>query len=298
MVMSANEWDALNSMLPAEDQMSYDSYLASQGLTADDIYYGMKVGDTGKTQAQLDAYQNAIDTMNMVNANGVGTATMDPTTGYLTYTPPSEPKEEPCPTGYIKDANGNCVKQPITCPPGYILDALGNCIPINIPKTYVPPTTTVNPKPPSNNNPPPPPPPPVKTATPQYVLFNDDEVPIETIFDLTFESIGGQELLTIARNDTVNGQNVVYQPIKNLNIINEEYNPNNLIKLQNTSDTFFANFSIKLSEKTPVEGSGPNGDNVYLDNNGNLVIELINMLNDEQAEVSIMSDSTTLDDTI
>lgn len=142
--------------------------------------------------------------------------------------------------------------------------------------------------------PPPPPPPPliIKTGTPQYVLFNDEEVPLELITDLLFENIGGQELLTISRFDTVNGKKIAYQPIKNLGILNEEYNPNNLIKLQNTSDKFFANYTIKLAERIPVVGNGPNGDNVYLDGSGNLVIEFVNLNLDEQVEVQITLNGT------
>ncbi len=149
------------------------------------------------------------------------------------------------------------------------------------------------PKPPSPPPPPPPPPPqPIKTATPQYVLFNDDEIPVDVIVDLLFENIGGQELLSISRHDTVLGQNILYQPIKNLNILREEYNPNNLVRLQKTSDKFFANYTIKLSDKIPVVGNGANGDNVYLDSDGNLVLEFININNDEQIEVQITINGT------
>jgi hypothetical protein len=149
------------------------------------------------------------------------------------------------------------------------------------------------PKPPAPPPPPPPPPPqPIKTATPQYVLFNDDEIPVDVIVDLLFENIGGQELLSISRHDTVLGQNILYQPIKNLNILREEYNPNNLVRLQKTSDKFFANYTIKLSDKIPVVGNGANGDNVYLDSDGNLVLEFININNDEQIEVQITINGT------
>jgi hypothetical protein len=59
----------------------------------------------------------------------------------------------------------------------------------------------------------------VKSANLETILFNDEEFSSEFIVDLLFESVAGQELLTVARNDTVNGQNVVYQPIINLNIL-------------------------------------------------------------------------------
>lgn len=134
----------------------------------------------------------------------------------------------------------------------------------------------------------------IKTATPDIVQFNDEDIVsnAEIITDLLFENIGGQELINIARYDTVNGQSISYQPIKNLNIIQQEYNPNNILKLQKTSDRIFANFPIKLENKIPNQASGPNAKNVYLDANGDLVIELINIEADEQVEVQITSSGT------
>lgn len=115
--------------------------------------------------------------------------------------------------------------------------------------------------------------------------------------DLLFENIGGQELLQIARYDTVNGQEVLYQPIKNLNIIQEEYNPNNILKLQKTSDRIFGNFPIKIDPTTPDTitvdpNTVPNMGNVYLDADGNIVIELINLEGNEQVEVEITRNGT------
>ena len=138
-----------------------------------------------------------------------------------------------------------------------------------------------------------PPAPPVKTAPIDTVLFNDDELPIEVMTDLIFENIGGQELINIARNDIVNGQQVSYQPIKNLSSIQQQYNPNNILALQSTSDKYFANFPIKLESKIPTPGTGPNGRHVYIDPiSGNLIIEAINVEPDEQIEVEITVSGT------
>lgn len=135
----------------------------------------------------------------------------------------------------------------------------------------------------------------VKSASPDIVIFNDKEIEdnAEAMVDLLFENIGGQELLQIARYDTVNGQEVLYQPIKNLNIIQEEYNPNNILKLQKTSDRIFGNFPIKLEPTIPDESTVPGVvGNVYLDTDGNMVIELINLEGNEQVEVEITRNGT------
>jgi hypothetical protein len=151
----------------------------------------------------------------------------------------------------------------------------------------------VNPEPSYPTPPPPPPPPPkIKVAPIDTVLFDDDAVPKEIIADLLFESIGGQEILTIARHDTVNGQTVLYQPIKNINILQQQYNPNNLLKLRDTSNTIFGNFTINLASKIPQVGNGTGGANTYLDAAGDLVIEFVSLANDELVEVQITSSGT------
>jgi hypothetical protein len=134
----------------------------------------------------------------------------------------------------------------------------------------------------------------VKSATPDIVQFDDTSIidNAEVIVDLLFENIGGQELLTIARYDTVNGQDVKYQPIKNLNIIQEEYNPNNLVRVQDTSDKYFANFPIKLDSKIPIVGNGLLGSNVYLDDSNSLVLEFVNLEADEQVDIQITINGT------
>ena len=138
-----------------------------------------------------------------------------------------------------------------------------------------------------------PPPPPAKTAPIDTVLFNDDLVPIEVMTDLIFENIGGQELINIARNDIVNGQTISYSPIKNLTSVQQQYNPNNIVSLQSTSDKYFANFSIKLDQKIPNEGNGPNGTNVYIEElTGDLIIETVNTQNDEQVDIQIAISGT------
>ena len=138
-----------------------------------------------------------------------------------------------------------------------------------------------------------PPPPPVKTAPIDTVLFDDESLPIEIMTDLIFENIGGHELINVARNDIVNGQQVSYQPIKNLSSIQQQYNPNNILSLQSTSDKYFANFSIKLENKIPDPGTGPNGKHVYLDDDtGNMIIEAINLESDEQIQVEITTSGT------
>jgi hypothetical protein len=139
----------------------------------------------------------------------------------------------------------------------------------------------------------------IKPATPDIVLFNDDIVPIEIMTDLIFENIGGQELINIARSDLVNGQNVLYQPIKNLSSVYFQYNPQNILGLQDIDSNYFKKFPINFNSKVPECGTGPDCSIVYIDSEtGDLVINVVNLARDEQVEVSIISDGIVIDDTI
>lgn len=139
----------------------------------------------------------------------------------------------------------------------------------------------------------------IKIPTKDIILYNDESTPIEVMSDLIFENIGGQEIINIARNDIINGQTVVYQPIKNLTSLNFQYNPQNILALQNTSDEYFKKFPIKLEDKIPNVGTGPNGETVYIEaSTGNLVINVINLANDEQVEVQVLSSGAIFSDTI
>jgi len=148
----------------------------------------------------------------------------------------------------------------------------------------------------------------VKTATPDILILTEEGLSPEVMTDLIFENIGGQEIISISRNDIINGQNVVYQPIKNITNLYYQYNPQNILALQKTDKDYFKNFPIKLSRHLPECGTGyslvegqniPNCKYVYIDPvSGDLVIDVVNMLNTQEVEVQIISNGTVLSGTI
>jgi hypothetical protein len=159
----------------------------------------------------------------------------------------------------------------------------------------------------------------VKIATPDLILLNDEVMSIEIMTDLIFEDIGGYELATISRHDLVNGQKVIYTPIKNLTDLYLQYNPNNVLRLQ-ASDSYLKSLSLSIFDHLPVCGTGydisppvgnlneqdktkwtktPNCKSVYIDPiSGDLVINLVNVKEGEQAEINILSSGSIFDDTI
>lgn len=146
----------------------------------------------------------------------------------------------------------------------------------------------------------------VKIATPDLLIFGEQAVAIEIMTDLIFEDIGGFELATISRHDLVNGQTVIYTPIKNLTDLYLQYNPNNILRLQ-SADSFFKSLAISIPNYLPRYGNGYdlvngvkvyNGKSIYIDPiSGDLVINLVNIKEGEQVEVEILSAGNAYDDT-
>jgi hypothetical protein len=156
----------------------------------------------------------------------------------------------------------------------------------------------------------------VKIATPDLIIFNDESMSIEIMTDLIFEDIGGYELATISRHDLVNGQKVVYAPIKNLTDLYLQYNPNNVLRLQ-SSDSYFKSLSLSIFDHLPICGTGydlvekvgepdktkwtkvPNCKSVYIDPlTGDLIINLVNVKEGEQVEVQVLTSGEIFNDTI
>ena len=132
----------------------------------------------------------------------------------------------------------------------------------------------------------------VKISTPDIILLVDSSVGAEILADLIFQNIGGIEIINIARSDVINGQNVTYQPIKNITSLFSQYNPQNILALQGTDKDYFKNFAINLTDKLPESR------NIGIDDNGDLVIEVVNMFPSESVEVQIVYRGEVLDDTI
>lgn len=139
----------------------------------------------------------------------------------------------------------------------------------------------------------------VKVAEPQYIIVGEEEISIETMSNLIFEDIGGQEIINIDRNDTVFGSNLVYDNIYNSSKILQNYNSYTLAPVFQTSYEYFKNFTINLDQKIPNVGNGANGINVYIESlTGDLIVELINIEDDEQVEISILTNGSGYYDTI
>ncbi len=122
------------------------------------------------------------------------------------------------------------------------------------------------------------------------LLSTENILPPEIQFSLVFEDIGGQEILNVSRHDLINGQNIIYQPIRNASKIAQQFSSRNLVELGITSEEYFNGFKLRFEDYIPTVGNGPNGEYVYLDDQGNVIIDVINIL-DEEVEVQLVSNA-------
>lgn len=125
----------------------------------------------------------------------------------------------------------------------------------------------------------------VKQAPKDTIVFDDSAVSAEVLLELYFEDIGGIELATISRSDTIDGQQVNYSPIKNLASVRRRFSPNNMIASFTSLNTYFSKFGIDLLARGVYAP--------YIDENtGSVVIEVDSILSNEEIEVEIVYSGT------
>jgi hypothetical protein len=140
---------------------------------------------------------------------------------------------------------------------------------------------------------------PVKYATPSDVLIDINDMPVDLILKLTLEKIGGIELINLVRHDTVNGQNIIYRPVKNISQLAIDYNPQNMVKMPDSADSYFKNFSIKLENHVQQTTNELPPLVAYIDSvTGNVIIDVVATKADYEIEVQMVSSGKVFDDTI
>lgn len=143
----------------------------------------------------------------------------------------------------------------------------------------------------------------IKSATPDIIIEDPSEIPIELIQQLVFEDIGSQELLLLARHDNLSGQNVAYRTISNLQDVAIKYGPETLLYASESFKDYFKNFGILLESVVPEileDGQVINAaPNMYVNqSDGSVTIEFKDFRAGYEVELEIVESSNVFDDTI
>lgn len=121
----------------------------------------------------------------------------------------------------------------------------------------------------------------VKMPHDSAVQYNEDALPQEMLVQLLFEDIGGSELINVSRHDTIDGEPINYSLVGNLTTIRMMFNSNNILSGFDNKDTYLNQHSVDIGQRI---------SSVSFNNQGDLVIDLEEMPNDESIEIMILAD--------
>ena len=134
----------------------------------------------------------------------------------------------------------------------------------------------------------------------------------EYIATILFENLSAIELSKVERHDTIDGINQKYSIISNLSEIREKYDATKQLTIMDKFSPLTSIYAINIQDKIPkddyiaIEGLNTtyqyldeNNEIVirekgywYIDTNGDLVIELINLEQSQQVEIQIDTNGT------
>lgn len=127
----------------------------------------------------------------------------------------------------------------------------------------------------------------IKVATPDLIIFDNSSISTDSMADLIFEDIGGQELLEISRSDLINSANINFPKIKIKDL------------RKNIESAAGAAYSLPIQSIRLFDHVPQYVAPVQINASTNsLEISVINILPGYQVEVEIVSKANRFDDTI
>jgi hypothetical protein len=136
-----------------------------------------------------------------------------------------------------------------------------------------------------------------KIATSNLFIVDERTQDIDEMTNLLFEDFSATELINLSRHDSLNGQDIIYQPIKNITQLAFEYNPQNILSFSQTEKDLIENYILSIERYIPSEPT--NNLVVYLEDGTNdIIIEVSGIREDERVEVEFLTYTSVEDDTI
>ena len=134
----------------------------------------------------------------------------------------------------------------------------------------------------------PPPPPPgqkqtsqVKISAVNVINRNYEATSVEQMERLYFQNVGGTEILSVARHDTVGGEEVVFNNVDNLSELRSQFNPLNILMTTNIN-SLFSEYGVDIGTKI-----GALDETFSMNADGGIDIEVFNVNRDEYVQVQI-----------
>ena len=136
--------------------------------------------------------------------------------------------------------------------------------------------------------PPPPPPPPgqkqtsqVKISAVNVINRNYDATSVQQMERLYFQNVGGTEILSVARHDTVGGEEVVFNNVDNIFELRSQFNPLNILMTTNIN-SLFSEYGVDIGTKI-----GALDETFSMNVDGGIDIQVFNINRDEYLQVQV-----------
>jgi len=134
----------------------------------------------------------------------------------------------------------------------------------------------------------PPPPPPgqkqtsqVKISAVNVINRNYDATSVQQMERLYFQNVGGTEILSVARHDTVGGEEVVFNNVDNIFELRSQFNPLNILMTTNIN-SLFSEYGVDIGTKI-----GALDETFSMNADGGIDIQVFNVNRDEYVQVQI-----------
>ncbi len=124
----------------------------------------------------------------------------------------------------------------------------------------------------------------VKVSNVNVVNLAYGQTPVEQMEKLYFQDVGGTEILSVARHDTVGGEPVIHSPVENLQDLSIQFNSLNIL-MSTKLNTLFAGFGIDINEKIDRNATTVSVE----EDTGNMVIEVQDVNKDEYVQIQVAS---------
>lgn len=118
---------------------------------------------------------------------------------------------------------------------------------------------------------------------------------VNSLTSFIFEELGGTELITLMKRDTIDGIDPDYTVISNISEVRRNMDPVSLVSKRTRTESYFDRFAIELLDKIPDDqylSINNLQDFYYIASNGDLIIELENITASERIDVDIATSGT------
>lgn len=130
---------------------------------------------------------------------------------------------------------------------------------------------------------------PIAISVPGNIITEEAMGGESQIVEELFDDLSLFELMDLGRSDIVLGQNVAYQPIKNISDIYFTYSPKKILALSGTFEETELSSTLKIGQYS-VDGA------IYLDSEtGDLIVAVDNLKDGFAVQVELVSSGEILD---